>query len=253
MSFLSSDNKGRLQAIGDGDLSPEAINKIAAELGVSEADVVSMNQRLAGPDYSLNTPPDGTDAEGAGEWLTMLADEAPDQETVAAECAERRQRCELVRGALKHLSPRECDIILERNFKDKPTTLVELSDRDALSPERVRQIEGRALEKMRRTVRIILRDLCTCECKQRRQGAQRSAARSSRAARVLQTGAGAVLKALRVRAGSGIAVFGAGAVGLAAIMAVRIAGAIHSAVGLLVTPKLTRLQRILRQSKETAR
>ena len=42
---------------------------------------------------------------------------------------------------------------MERSFKDKPTTLVELSERYALSPERVRQIEGRALEKMRRTVR----------------------------------------------------------------------------------------------------
>ena len=95
--------KGRLQAMDDGDLSPETINKIAAELDVPEADVVSMNQRLAGPDYSLNTPAGGTDAEGAGEWLTMLADEAPDQETVVVECAERRQRCQLVRGALKHL------------------------------------------------------------------------------------------------------------------------------------------------------
>ncbi len=209
-----------------------------------------MNQRLAGRDYSLNAPAEGS--EGAGEWLTMLADDAPDEETVASECAERRQRCELVRGALKHLSPREYDIILERNFKDKPTTLVELSDRDALSPERVRQMEGRALEKMRWTVRITLRGLCTCECKQRRQGAQRSAARSPRAAWVLQTSAGAVLKALRVRAGSGIAVFGAGAIGLAAIMTARIAGAIHSAVGLLVTPKPTRLQRILRLTKETA-
>ena len=148
--------KGRLQAMDDGDLSPETINKIAAELGVPEADVVSMNQRLAGPDYSLNTPPDRTDAEGADEWLTMLADEAPDQETVVAECAERRQRRQLVRGALNRLDPRERDIILERNFKDKPTTLVELSERYALSPERVRQIEGRALEKMRRTVRTTM-------------------------------------------------------------------------------------------------
>lgn len=41
----------------------------------------------------------------------------------------------------------------------------------------------------------------------------------------IQTGAGAVLNALNVRPGSGIAIFGAGAVGLAAVMAAKIAGA----------------------------
>ena len=40
----------------EGDLSPENLKKIATELDVPEADVVSMNRRLASPDHSLNAP-----------------------------------------------------------------------------------------------------------------------------------------------------------------------------------------------------
>jgi len=56
--------KGQLQAIDEGDLSPENVKKIATELGVPEADVVSMNRRLAAPDHSLNAP---LRSEGEGE------------------------------------------------------------------------------------------------------------------------------------------------------------------------------------------
>src|SRR4026209_2108425 len=44
--------KGQLQAVEEGDLSPENLKKIATELDVPEADVVSMNRRLASPDHS---------------------------------------------------------------------------------------------------------------------------------------------------------------------------------------------------------
>src|SRR5258708_33284261 len=142
--------KGRLQPMIEGDLSPEIIMTIAAELGVSEADVGSMNQRLAAQDYSLNAPMKGRDGEDKGEWLGMLPDDAPDQETVVGERSERRWRRHLVRGALKHLDARERDIIRERRFRDKPATLCELGSRYDVSPEHVRQVEARALKKERR-------------------------------------------------------------------------------------------------------
>ncbi|HEX4113696.1 MAG TPA: sigma factor-like helix-turn-helix DNA-binding protein, partial [Stellaceae bacterium] len=49
----------------------------------------------------------------------------------------------------KTLNQRERDIILERRLKDDPSTLEELSHRYAVSRERIRQIEVRALEKLR--------------------------------------------------------------------------------------------------------
>ena len=144
--------KGQLQATDDGDLSPGNVGKIANWLDVSEADVIEMNRRLAGPDMSLNGPADGAVAEPGEEWADMLPDHSPDQETIVGERTELRQHRHLLKLALKHLDPRERDIILERRLKDKPLTFRELGKRYAVSPERVRQIEARTLEKLRRSV-----------------------------------------------------------------------------------------------------
>ena len=57
--------KGQIQAIDDGDLKPEQVTQIATQLDVSEAEVISMNQRMAGNDRSLNVPL-SRDGEGSG-------------------------------------------------------------------------------------------------------------------------------------------------------------------------------------------
>jgi len=149
-------NLGRLRqrmgAINDGDPSPDVASKIAAELGVPEAEVFSMSRRLAGPDYSLNAAVRIAGVEDGDEWSTLLRDDAPNQETVIAERAEQERRRRLVDEALKLLNARERDIIEERCFKDEPTTLTELGGRHGVSCERIRQIEQGAIEKMRRAV-----------------------------------------------------------------------------------------------------
>src|SRR5271154_2512927 len=61
--------KGQLQAIEEGDLSPENVEKIAHELDVPEVDVISMNRRLASPDHSLNAP---VRSDSEGEWQGWL-------------------------------------------------------------------------------------------------------------------------------------------------------------------------------------
>ena len=63
--------KGQLEAIDDGDLSPENVEYIAAALNVPERDVISMNGRMLGPDQSLNAP---VREEGGGEWQDWLED-----------------------------------------------------------------------------------------------------------------------------------------------------------------------------------
>src|SRR6202047_1828822 len=68
--------KGQLQAMEEGDLSPENLKKIATELDVPEQDVVSMNRRLAAPDHSLNAP---VRQDSEGEWQDWLVAE-PDSE-----------------------------------------------------------------------------------------------------------------------------------------------------------------------------
>jgi len=142
--------KGQLQAIEEGDLSPENLSKIAKELDVPEADVVSMNRRLASPDHSLNAPLRG---DGEGEWQDWLVDEVDDQETILGERQELGLRRDLLRDAMTHLSERERDILIERRLRDEPTTLEDLSQKYGISRERVRQIEVRAFEKLQKLIK----------------------------------------------------------------------------------------------------
>ncbi len=142
--------KGQLQAIEEGDLSPENVHKIATELGVPEEDVVNMNRRLAAPDNSLNAP---LRAESEGEWQDWLVDESPDQEDRLGERQELGLRRDLLRGAMKLLTGRERDILVERRLQDEPATLEDLSVKYGISRERVRQIEVRAFEKLQKAIK----------------------------------------------------------------------------------------------------
>jgi RNA polymerase sigma-32 factor len=144
--------KGRIQAIDDGDLSPENLAKIATELQVPEADVIDMNRRLAGPDHSLNAPV-RADSEGGGEWQDWLVDDAEDQEETLGEMEELGLRRDLLSAALSHLTPRERDILNERRLRDEPTTLEDLAQKYGVSRERVRQIEVRAFEKLQKLIK----------------------------------------------------------------------------------------------------
>src|SRR5712692_11123745 len=77
--------KGQMAELEQGDLPPEAVTKIAIELDVPETEVIEMNRRLAGADNSLNALVGGTGADSDAEWLDMLPDEGPNQETIVAE------------------------------------------------------------------------------------------------------------------------------------------------------------------------
>jgi RNA polymerase sigma-32 factor len=141
--------KGQIQAIDDGDLQPEQTASIARTLDVPEAEVISMNRRITAPDYSLNAP---VRADVEDEWQDALPDETDGQEIVIARRQELSMRKALLSGALKNLNKREHHIVVERWLKDKQTTLEELSQHHGISRERVRQIEVRALEKLRKSV-----------------------------------------------------------------------------------------------------
>ncbi|WP_192898657.1 RNA polymerase sigma factor RpoH [Crenalkalicoccus roseus] len=142
--------KGQMAALEEGDLKPEQVAKIARTLDVPEADVISMNRRLASPDHSLNAP---VRAESEGEWQDWLVDEQESQETELAERQDMSNRRALLSEALKTLNDRERHILIERRLKDEPTTLEELSQQYGISRERVRQIEVRAFEKLQKSMK----------------------------------------------------------------------------------------------------
>ena len=138
--------KGKLNAMEDGDLKPDDLNKIATTLGVTEEEVTSMNRRMSmGGDTSLNAP---LREEGEGEWQDWLADTGPLQDEMLADEQERDQRHELLGAAMASLNDREKHILTQRRLIDDPETLEELSQQYGISRERVRQIEVRAFEKL---------------------------------------------------------------------------------------------------------
>jgi RNA polymerase sigma-32 factor len=142
--------KGQLQAIEEGDLSPENVAKIATALDVPEVDVVNMNRRLAAPDHSLNAP---LRADSEGEWQDWLVDEGESQETKLGDRQELGLRRDLLVKAMSHLNERERDILTHRRLREQPTTLEDLSQKYGISRERVRQIEVRAFEKLQKAIK----------------------------------------------------------------------------------------------------
>lgn len=148
--------KNNLQAFEDGDLNPEAVAKIATDLGVSEEEVHNMNRRMAmGGDTSLNVP---MREDGDGQWQDWLVDDEPLQDERVADAQEGDMRHAMLSEALDSLNDREKHILTERRLIDEPKTLEELSQTYNVSRERVRQIEVRAFEKLQKAMLRIAGD-----------------------------------------------------------------------------------------------
>jgi RNA polymerase sigma factor (sigma-70 family) len=145
--FSLAKAKCQVSAFQEGDLHPNQVALIAKGLCVTEQDVVEMNRRLRG-DVSLNIPlnEDGDSVE----WQDRLLDEGSDQETRVAESEELDTRRKALHLALTVLDDCERQIFEARRLLDPPPALAELATKFGLSRERIRQIEYRAFQKVRR-------------------------------------------------------------------------------------------------------
>jgi RNA polymerase sigma-32 factor len=122
---------------------------IAETLGVAREDVAAMEARLAREDLSLNAPLSGETA-GASDRQDALVDMNPLPDEVAAASLDAPRRSGWLNRALERLSDRERLVIEARRLRDDDgITLEAIGRRLGLSKERVRQIESRALEKLR--------------------------------------------------------------------------------------------------------
>ena len=145
--------KSKINALDDGDLSPNQVNHIAKNLNVSEDDVISMNRRMLGGDHSLNAQMNKNDGEET-EWQDLLTDDRENQETLFEKHEEKTIRSKLMIDALNLLKSREKDIIIKRRLTDNPMTLEDLSQEYKVSRERIRQIENRAFEKLQEAMKL---------------------------------------------------------------------------------------------------
>ena len=136
-------------AQGDSQLTSEAVHQeIAAALGVSTADVRTMDARLSSSDISLQAPLSGGDEVGASR-MDFLASDAPLPDEQVGDLIDGERRRRWLNDALGQLNEREMKIIRARRLADDSATLEELGTDLGISKERVRQIENRALEKLR--------------------------------------------------------------------------------------------------------
>ncbi len=127
----------------------EVFGQIAEMLGVSRSDVEVMDARLSGPDVSLNAPIGDVESAVAVERMAMLIDDRPRPDEVVGLAVDTGRRVAWLNEALSALSERERRILRERRLADETATLEALGDHLGISKERVRQIESRALEKLR--------------------------------------------------------------------------------------------------------
>ena len=142
--------KSKIAAFESGDLRPDQVALIAKNLDVENQDVIDMNRRLGG-DKSINAPlhEDGE----TGEWQDHLVDQSPSPETIVVAEDEKDYQHKALAGAIKVLNDRERRIFEARHLADEPLTLEELAEKFKVSRERIRQIEVRAFEKVRKAAK----------------------------------------------------------------------------------------------------
>lgn len=152
--------KSRLGITKEGDLTAQETADVAEATGTTESEVTMMNRRIGmGGDASLNVTIRGADGEQSGDWMDHLVSGEPSPYDDAADARRRTLPVKHVKAAMAGLSERERDIVEARHFGDEVMTLEELGTRYDVSRERIRQIEAKALLKIKRHLERVQRDL----------------------------------------------------------------------------------------------
>ena len=133
---------------GAEGLSDEITARLAKSFGATANEVATLARRLAGGDWSLDQPMAGPDGDQR-TWMDCLTSDAPTPEQAVAEASERRFVSEIVGKALAMLPPREQLVIRKRYFEDVRQTFEAIGRELGVSKDRVRQLETRALAKLR--------------------------------------------------------------------------------------------------------
>ena len=125
------------------------INKVSNMLNVKSIDIQNMESRLTGGDLHLNQK---VDSDSENDLMSLLADERQNPEETFEEFNDKNIKKDFINKAIDTLNDREKTIISLRKFREKSITLDELGQKLKISKERVRQIETKALEKLKRSI-----------------------------------------------------------------------------------------------------
>ncbi len=125
------------------------INKVSNILKVKSIEVQNMESRLTGGDLHLNQK---VDNETENDLMSLLADDRQNPEESYEDFNDKSIKKDFINKAIDTLNDREKTIIRLRKFKEKSVTLDELGQKLKISKERVRQIETKALEKLKKSL-----------------------------------------------------------------------------------------------------
>ena len=127
-------------------MTQEERQLIASELEVPLAAVERMESHFSRPDRSLNATVGESDSD---EFVDLLVDDSPDPEKIVVDIVDGETRAQWIADAMEHLTPREQEVIKSRFLSEEKTTLAEIGKIFGVTKERIRQIEGKALTKLR--------------------------------------------------------------------------------------------------------
>ena len=140
--------RAKMARNGTGMPDATMYEEIAKAVGVSRADVELMNARLSAPDSSLNAPVIESDSSAA-DRQDFIPCAQPLQDQTVSESIDTARRSQWLQEALRELNERELRIVSERRLSEDGATLESLGAKLGISKERVRQIENRAMQKLR--------------------------------------------------------------------------------------------------------
>lgn len=127
-------------------LNHDEAQELAYKFGTDAETILEVDGRMSGSDESLNQP---LMEDDSGEWIDSLADQRPNQEHELISIEQKQQMQTMIQQGLDRLKPREQQILATRYLDENPQTLDSLAQTFSVSRERIRQIEKRALEKLR--------------------------------------------------------------------------------------------------------
>ena len=130
-------------------MGQDEINKVSDMLNVKSIEIQNMESRLAGGDLHLNQK---VDNENENDLMSLLADDRSNPEETFEDLNDKKIKKDFIKKAIDNLNEREKTIINLRKFREKSITLDELGRKLKISKERVRQIETKALEKLKKSL-----------------------------------------------------------------------------------------------------
>ncbi len=134
------------RALSGAETAPE---KLSEMLGVSAREITEMETRTSARDFSLDSKVGGI--SDAGSYLELVTDTTPSQETALSEFQNEKWQKTAVNKALSGLNEREKEIITSRFLTETPVKLEDLGKKFGVSAERIRQIENKAIYKIKRS------------------------------------------------------------------------------------------------------